>query len=228
MSSATRLVTALLGTVVVACQEPQQEIALGHALQKPRSAWTYHPAAPIPVGQEFLLVFMALRNVSEEPLVVRSIDPIGQQHMPEVAEVVRVGLVDRGPGIPSIPMGRYLTVPPVSIVAGRCVSGNMRPSRGYRLPPREASSREAVVATWVRAIAPGTAAFKAERVTYRQGGELFRQTLPLTIRVEVRRKAAPLIMEPSEKRCAHLSRVLVTSGERHLIALPLKKAEKAV
>lgn len=176
----------------------------GSALAEPSSAWTYKPAIPLPPGEEFLILFSTLRNVSSEPLEVRSVVAAGAEEVSGAAKITHVALLARQGENNLFPQGRYLTIPPVVRAKGRCRVARLSPVASYELTPGE----RAVVAMVIRAVDEGKARFREQRITYEQGGQRFEQIFPFEVQLEVRRGGEGLHMEKAERSCAHLARPL--------------------
>lgn len=156
----------------------------------------------VPPGQEVVLMLSALRNVSDEPLTITSIKPIGTSGEPGVAEVVSIELAPEAGGGTGIAEGSFVVYPPGES-AGRartdpCTFVPVVPGEGYELDPTETEDDRALLVTRFRALKEGDGAVHVARVEYEQGGRRYEQEIPLTGRFHVREGAKPL--SPSRSR----------------------------
>ena len=174
------------------------DIPEGKAIQAPASKWTFKPSA-MPVGQEFNLVFLTLRNVTDHAIRIRGIEPISAEGVPTVARIVGIDLIPRrGVVGRHLPMGAYQSYPPIIKVNGVCRTASIRPPSGFVLSPE---GPVALIATRFRAVGIGTAKMTGQRVTYEQDGTVFQQFLPIKVRVRVRENAKPRPSTPTEREC---------------------------
>lgn len=196
------LVVGMAG--VTACPLLQsQQATPGKALRPATTGFRYEPAVPIPVGQQFVIVFSTLENVSDTPLTIKRIEAGASTNVPRTMKVQRIEVIPRTGIGAFLPMGRYLTHPPVVTRPNKCGVVPVEDPSGYELIPSDRELRhKAIIAMWMRAVAPGRASTQGQRVIYEQDGNLFEQTMPFSVRVTVKAGVRPLTMEPSERRCS--------------------------
>lgn len=150
----------------------------------------------VPPGQEVVLMLSGLRNVSDEPLRITSIKPIGTSGDPGVAEVVSIELAPQRGGGTGIAQGPFVVYPPGES-AGRarsdpCTFVPVVPAEGYELAPSEDDDDLAFLVTRFRALKEGDGAVRLARVEYEQDGRRYEQTIPLIGRFHVREDAKPM------------------------------------
>jgi hypothetical protein len=159
--------------------EPRQGNAFGD-LQPSEIAFNGKPAYA--VGQESVLMYVQIRNVSDRELEVARIDPV-ESSPSGVVDVVAIYLGPRmGDGLPG---GPYSTKPPVLDVgeAGRekprCVDQPLIPADGAKLPGGDDTTY--MVAIHVNPIRPGTWTLDHLRVMYSQENDVLYQDIPFRV-----------------------------------------------
>ncbi len=147
-------------------------------------------------------MLMALRNVSEESLMVRDIRPLD---VTRSVKVVEVALAPRGPERQSVTQGRYTVFPPAEAPSEgqkvQCVVQRIVDPTGYRLDPSRHPEDRALLVVRLRAQKPGVASVDGFEVTYEQEDREFTQIIPLKMTFPVAAGAKPLKLPPEERPC---------------------------
>jgi hypothetical protein len=197
------VVVTVLMVLAVACDGAASE---GNQLTVGGLTWEMEP---LPPGQEFVLLLGTLKKTGPGEVEILSLSPIRSQGMPEVAELVAIEIGPRGADHPPVPQSAYITHPPAIVLdSGKCGVQELRPASGFRLKHDQDPAVRALLATHMRAVAPGEAIMEGIRVRYRSDGEDFFQDVPLTIEVTVSQKAPPYMLTKSERRCRGIVDVL--------------------
>lgn len=142
----------------------------------------------IPVGQELVFFVNAVRNGSDRPIKIESIELEGSG-IGTVAEVVRIEV---GPwsGVPYLLTRTY---PP----SFRCKVQALAPFSGRVVPPGE----HLRIAVWLRAASPGVVRVRGHRVVYEQSGLRFHQTDADGYRFRVAEDASPQLLDEPIRDC---------------------------
>ncbi len=152
----------------------------------------------VPPGQQWVLQLMHLKNVSDAPITIRSMEV---QNLSPALAVRSIWLAPTSRPGEVVSEGSYTVFPPIEGTSdgGECVRQHVVPWRDRSLPADQESSDKIIV--WLRAVQPGKAKLSGIEVTYTQGGELFRQVIDLTVEFKVSDDARPLRLPPDERRC---------------------------
>jgi hypothetical protein len=153
---------------------------------------------PVPVGDALLTNQPFLRNRSDAPIRLVSIEPRQTEGLGSIGEVVGIEIGSRGS--PPIGSTYYRTYPPVEYYAGRdtCGTEEITPIEGYEVAPGALVKIVVVFRTFDR---PGTLRVDAWRIHYRAGDELFYQDSEFGIVFEVTERGEPGRLTESERRC---------------------------
>ena len=194
--SRTVVSLALLG--LLGCDSTGGD-AGGNALDVPGRAGTTH--RKVVPGLEEVVMMVTFANRSDEPVTLKSIEPIPGKGFGEVGEVVRIEIATRTP--PFVVLSAFGTYPPVERRRKRCIIQETFAVDGYVLRPGE----RVALLVWWRALKRGRFYMDGERVTYEQDGQTYEQVIPFQIGgwVNTRRRQE---LTGGEARCADFVRVL--------------------
>jgi hypothetical protein len=158
----------------------------------------------VPPGQMFSILFIPLRNLSDQPLRILDIRPLKLSGTPEHARVIDIELAPRTKDVVPPPLGIYVSHPPVWR-RGKvgCVVQDVVEAKGYQLKPSTDPADRAVLLTSIEAVADGPFRLDGFRVTYVSGEETFVESVPLLIHGRVESGAPP--MKPSRNEAVCLS-----------------------
>ena len=176
----------------------------GAALQD-LNRWTFSTTrdGAFAPGQEFTAMVAHLRNETDEPLRIESIEPLDAGPA-SVARVVAIELAPRGrlrrDGGAVVPPGVYQTYPLASRFQGRCVRERLVAAQGFVLPPSRGTDDVALLAVRVEVVGTGRFKLGGERVYYRRQGERYYEDIPFALDIPVTsRPGRP--PSPDERRC---------------------------
>ena len=133
-------------------------------------------------GQELILMFITLRNETDEPLTITRIEAL-EAGSEEAADVVRFAI---GPKADGFPGGAYASYPPGLDMGGtraggpQCIYQSLREASGFTMPPFSDEPTSYFVAVHVRFGSPGTWRLEEQRIFYEQGGRRLYQDIPFT------------------------------------------------
>ena len=166
-------------------------------------------------GQRVIHMYASLRNVSSHALVIRQIRPRRMTGHGRVAVVESIRLAPRHERqARAIPSGYYQTDPPArdlrDLIGTRkraCGVQKLVQHRGVVLEPSANPMDGMLIAVRIRFVGLGRFRLDGLEVEYEQRGTRFTVTMPLTLVLPVRDRPPRPIPE-SERRCAHLTRLL--------------------
>ncbi len=140
-------------------------------------------------------------NRSDQPVTLKSIEPVAGKGLGEFGEVVRVEIARRDP--PFVVLSTYGTYPPVQHTRRGCIVQKIYPVEDYILHPGE----EVALVVWWHALKAGRFRIDGERITYERDGETYERVVPFEIVVWVNGER-PQTLDRSAARCADQVRVL--------------------
>lgn len=199
--SRTKVGSIVLGVALAACSS-------GPSVEPPKPGDALAPIAAGPVEvrlpprQELVVLVRPFESSSDEPLEITKLRAIPGEGIPDAVQIVQTSIVAGGTTAP----GMYVTFPPVTKAAGRCVRADVRAPRGVTLGRDD----DPLILVWLRALTEGAATVEGLRVTYEQGGTLFEQELSSAELAHVTVDLEAPARRPSrdERACAHRTRVL--------------------
>ena len=166
-------------------------------------------AEPLPPHARIGELMLYVHNVSDQPIVLRSVHLSGSG-LGTTVRAIEIEAAPELPGIHAIPGGAYRTDPPVwRDPQGACHSAVLRPLEGFSL----AAGGEMRVWVVLETLAPGAFFIRSHTVSYSQGGLDYEQVLPIGYRGEVERGADPPRLDRTERPCLHRTSVLEAKGE---------------
>jgi hypothetical protein len=153
------------------------------------------------VGEEAIEAWTTIKNGSDGPVTLRTIEVSPGRGLGDVVDVLRVEVAPRAASdaTPPPPLGTYSTYPPTSLT-GECVSMEVHPVPGWVLGPQETSA----VLIWIRIGAPGRFEVPGYRVVYEHDGQVHEQTTGFSIAGTVRTDSKPMPLTPDEEYCVDL------------------------
>ena len=194
-------VVILLTTAVLAGRSNSPSVARGDALAD-TAGLTWH-FGKVPPGQEVILMLSDVQNLSDDPVVIRSIEPIEEAGPSPHAEIVRFYLAPAEEVRGVVAEGPFLVFPPGESHPGtdpngRCSVASIVDPAGYRLSANQETNEGALLVTWYRTLSAGRTTVEAARVTYEREGKLYEQDVPVAAEFRVDPKADPL--KPTRER----------------------------
>ena len=191
---------------------------VGSALATGYVNWTT-VGAPLPVGQQLVIIVAPLVNLSDSPVTVTRVRMLGSG-VGTTIRVLEMKAVLTGTGRPVVPAGgEFHTDPPVIdfVQPAGCHRAVVRPLSGAVLAP-DVAGEQLAPAQWVRvlvrfeAASPGKVKNTGYDVTYREGGQPYHQVIPEGWRLTVERGVPPQHIAAYERGCLHLSHLLPPFG----------------
>jgi hypothetical protein len=145
----------------------------------PRSMWGL--SNRIPVGEEWVAVYLSMRNDSEHPLSLLSVKtvPGAVSRSIQIIEMEVAPRMSRGGG--SVPGGSYATYPPAWGEDGRCAIVEPAPIDGYVVRPGGYPR----VMLHMKAVRPGPFKILGFVIEYEQEGNARMELIPIGIKGNV-------------------------------------------
>jgi hypothetical protein len=198
LATASRLWLVVLTTAISGCAG-DQEPSRGNALQPAVNVFELG-MRPLRVGEEFSVVFVRLRNVSDEEIVIKTIETFSE---PEEIAVVERFFLTTGTGT-LVTSGTYSMFPPVEPIGesgDTCLKQELDEPEGTILPPNQGSEEGPFIVAVVRTVGEGRGDVKYADITYRQGSDDYVERLEFTLSLRVREEARPYDPNAAERRC---------------------------
>jgi hypothetical protein len=158
---------------------------------------TYGVTKPIPVGEEWVTLLASMRNGSDLPVTLESVDVSGEG-LGTVVDVLSIRIAPRQSEGGTVPGGTYSTYPPAWVEGGRCIAVDPQRVRGRMIRPGGYPR----IMLHLRATRPGSFRISEYVVRYRQGLRVFEERLPQRFRGKVAAAAEEQFTPyPEERRC---------------------------